>query len=335
MTQSPLEWSGLICFVTVAVWLGLRAGVFVHERFFSKAGPRQFPISAQRMGFAQWIGEWSPIISEYEYEARLGRYGFIRMLAKAWWPLVALAGVIQFLLFFGAKGLETELGVSYSTGLMMSFSALGILGVIKKDAISDHFKRTFPSEGRPLDWDDEAFFGGIRARVRFEGSPRKILMTRTDENALGKDGEVFYRHGIAARPDSVHWHGAGIVCSEFRHLDTPNERMTKAEWTGQVKMRDAVHAVISAFVVSGDQKAPVCAFLEYPGAAVQLYPLAEHVEFFSDVAERLKKRKKIPTIAAKEVALAATQEFPSRFDATRISMLLEQNKWVSKRDMPL
>ena len=87
--------------------------------------------------------------------------------------------------------------------------------------------------------------------------------------------------------------------------------------------------------MANDRKVPAVALLEYPGAVVMVTPLAEHVEFLEAVAERLKKRKKVAGMSARDAALAAAQEFPSRFDEARVAELMAHQEWVSQERMGL
>lgn len=328
-----LELSGRMAFGSMGVWALLRLVAY----FATLLGPRPpkfFPVSAQRLGFAQGLGSRSVIVSEADYHARRVGRGFLQKLATAWWPLVAWAALIQFVVVFGARGLANELSIPFWLGLAMSASAMLVLGSFRRRMVFDHLRQTDLEEGRELDWDAEAFLGGIRLRARFEGRARKIPLERLERNAIAKDrAEQFHFHGISAQPDSAHRHGQGVIASEFRMLGSGSERMTEENWTRKIKMADALQAILTAYVMANDRKSPAVALLEYPGAVVLLTPLAEHVEFLEAVADRLKRRKKAAAMAAREIALAASQEFPSRFDEGRVAELMAHQEWVSQDRM--
>lgn len=328
-----LEYSGVVTFASLGIWVALRAIALVADLL----GPRpvkSFPISAQKMGFASGLARHSVILSEAEYKARQGRMGFLHRLAKVWWPVMAWAALTQFVMLYGARGLANELEVPFWVGLGMSASALGALGMFRRRMIQDHFKESFLPEGKELDWDAEAFVGGIRLRARFEGRPRKVVLSRLDESAIAKDrSEIFHYHGIAAQPDSVHEHGAGLIVSEFCALDKMEERMDESNWLSKIKLRDALRSTLSAYVVANQKKMPAVALIEYPGAVVMVSPLIEHVQFVEHVAERLRSRKKTPAINARDAALSAGQEFYTKFDEAKVAELLERQEWVSRDRM--
>lgn len=329
------EISGLFTFVALGAWVALRALVYACDALAGKP-PKSFPISAQKLGFAQNLAAYSVIQSESEYALRAGRMGFLHRLAKVWWPLVAWAALTQFVAFYGALGVANEIKINFYLALALTCSALGALGLFRKSMIQDHLRESFLAEGKALDWDAEAYVGGIRLRARFEGRPRRVILSRNDEQALSKDrSEIFYYHGIGAQPDSAHSHGAGVIVSEFRMLDRADERMTEENWLKKIKLRDALHSALSAYVVAKDKGLQAVALLEYPGAVIMVTPLAEHVQYLESVADRLKKRKRSPTMSANEIALAAGQEFYTRFDERKVAELLAHNEWVSRDKMPL
>lgn len=330
-----LNWSAWVTFAALSGWLLLR----LVEKILDWATPRggkQFPVSAQRKGFAQGLGVWSVIVSESDYERRARRLGWFRKLAREWWPIGAFLAFAQFMLLYGAKGLTEQTDMPYWMSLPAMGAVLGGLGLFRKKMLLDHLRGSSVPEGKKLDWDAEGYVGGIRLRARFEGQPRRALLSRQDDKALSKDGsEPFAWHGVLTQPDSVHWHGSGLLVSEFRMLDGPGETLTEENWLRKVKERDVLQSVLSAYVLSRTQKAPACALLEYPGAVIQVYPLAEHVDFVEQVADRIRKRRSAPSISAREVCLAAGQEFYSRFTEKRVAELLAQNDWVSKEEMPV
>lgn len=330
-----LEISGAFTFVALGVWVLLRGAAWVSDRMTAKA-PKSFPISAQKWGFAQNLGAYSVIQSESEYRLREGRMGLLHRTAKVWWPLVAWASLTQFIALYGARGIANELEVSFYVALAMTCSALGALGLFRKRMVQDHLRESFLTEGKALDWDAEAYVGGLRLRARFEGRPRKVILSRDDQEALSKDrSEIYYYHGIGAQPEAAHIHGAGLIVSEFRMLESAEERMTEENWLKKIKLRDALASALSAYVVAKSQGMQAVALLEYPGAVIMVSPLAEHVQYLESVADRLKKRKRSPTMSAHEVSLAAGQEFYSRFDERKVAELLAHHEWVSRDKMPL
>lgn len=336
IASSALEWSGLLAAFCVGVWIVLRLALLAVDLTAPKKIPH-FPISAQKLGFAQGIGEFSLVISESDYARRKGRLGLFRQIAKVWWPLVAWASMAQFLALYGAFGVSQALGVEFWHGLFVSLSSLGILGLYRRRMIIDHLREaTSIAEGRCLDWDAEAFLGGLRLRARFEKRPHRIALVRRDEDALAKDrSETLSFRGILAQPDSAHWHGSGLLVSEYRMLDRPDAAMTEENWLANVKLRDALQAALSAYVFAGAQSVPAVALLEYPGAVIMVSPLAEHIEYLDSVGERLRKRKRCATMSSREISHAAGQEFFSRFDVNRISELLSRQEWIGKDRMPL
>ena len=330
-----LESSSLFAFVSLSIWTLLRMVEKIAD-WAAPAGPKFFPLSAQKKGFAQAIGTWSVIVSEQDYKRRAGKMGFFKKLARIWWPMVAYFAFAIFLLAYGAKGISEQMDVSFWTGLALIGSVLGLLGVFSKKRFYDHFKGSYIPEGAELDWDAQAYVGGLRVRARFEGKPRKSVLIRKEDQAVSKDGaEPFYWHGMMAQPDSVHWHGNGMLVSEFRMLDGPDEKIDEENWLKKMRLKDVLHATISAYVLAGSQKACVCALLEYPGVVLLINPLEEHLKFLDAVASRLKKRREVPAIPAREVAAAASQEFYSKFDEKRVGELLSHLEWVSKEDMPI
>lgn len=334
--SAALEWSGLLAFFCVGVWIALRLAVAAIDLTAPKQ-PTFFPVSAQKLGFAQNIGEFSLIISDGDYSRRRGRLGRFRQIAKVWWPLATWAALAQFLAFYGAQGIAIVLEASFWHGLFISLSSLGVLGLYRRRMIADHLREASSlAEGRSLDWDAEAFLGGLRLRSRFEKRPHRIVLSRKDEDALSKDrSETVSWRGILAQPDSAHWHGSGLLVSEYRMLDRPDAEMTEANWLGNVKLRDALQAVLSAYVFASSRSVPAVALLEYPGAVIMVSPLAEHIEYLESVGDRLRKRKKAATMSAREISHAAGQEFFSRFDVNRISELLSRQEWIAKDRMPL
>lgn len=330
-----LEMSGAFTFASLGVWVLLRILAYVSD-LIRPQKTKFFPISAQKLGFAQNLASYSVIMSESEYQLRIGRMGLLHRLAKIWWPLVAWVSLTQFIAFYGARGIANEFGIPFYVALGITCSALMGLGVFRKRMIQDHFRESFVEEGKALDWDAEAYIGGIRVRARFEGRPRKVILSRDDESAISKDrSEIFYHHGIGAQPDSAHTHGAGLIVSEFRMLDRAEDKMTEENWLQKIKLRDALHAALSAFVVARSKGMQAVALLEYPGAIIMITPLAEHVQYLESVADRLKKRKKSPTMSANEICLAASQEFYTRFDERRVAELLAHQEWVSRDKMPM
>jgi hypothetical protein len=328
-----LDLSGKITFGALGIWAMLRALAYLAGLLGPQA-PTFFPVSAQRLGFAQGLGARSVILSEADYHARSKAVGLLQKLAKTWWPLVAWASLTQFVVFFGARGLANELAVPFWLGLAMSTSAFLSLGFFRRRMVGDHLRGADLPEGRALDWDAEAYLGGMRLRVRFDGRPRSVRLARLERNAIAKDGgEQFHFRGIVGGPASAHRHGAGAIVGEFRMLSAPDERLEEATWAKKVKLGDALHAVLSAYVLGNDAKLPAVALLEYPGAVVMVTPLAEHVEFLEAVGDRLQKRKRSSGIPLKDVALAATQEFPSRFDEMRIAELMARRDWISQGKM--
>lgn len=328
-----LELSGRLAFWSMGIWALLRLVAYFAVLLGPRA-PKFFPVSAQRLGFAQGLGSRSVILSEADYHARLVGRGFLQKLATSWWPLVAWVALIQFVVVFGARGLANELSIPFWLGLAMSASAMLALASFRRRMVFDHLRQSDLEEGRELDWDAEAFLGGIRLRIRFEGRARKVPLERLERNAIAKDrAEQFHFHGISAQPDSAHRHGQGLIASEFHMLGANDEKMTEENWTRKIKMSDALQAVLSAYVMANASKSPAVALLEYPGAVVLLTPLAEHVEFLEAVADRLKRRKKVAAMAARDVALAAGQEFPSRFDEARVAELMAHQEWVSQERM--
>ena len=330
-----LEVSALVTFGALALWAALRIIEKIMD-WTTPQGPIAFPISAQRRGFAQNIGRWSVIVSEQDYRRRAGRLGLLRKLARCWWPLVAYVGLAQFLLFYGAKGISEEMNVSYFTGLLLIGGILSLLGIFRRKMLFDHLRGSFVPEGQELDWDSEAYMGGLRLRARFDNHPRKIFLERSEDKVLSKDGaQPFYFHGVMSQPDSVHWHGNGLLVSEFRMLDNQADRMTEQNWLKKIKERDALHATLSAYVLAGSQKASAIALLEYPGAVIMVSPLEEHLKFLDTIAARLKKRRDVPALPARDVANSAGQEFYSKFNDQRVAELLAQHEWVSKERMPI
>ena len=330
-----LDLSGKLTFGALGIWAALRAVAWLADALGPKA-PKFFPISAQRVGFAQGLGARSVIVSEADYHARERERGFLQKLARAWWPVVAWISLTQFVMLFGAKGLANELEIPFALGLGMSCSALMSLGFFRRRMLWDHLRSADLPEGKALDWDAEAFVGGLRLRARFEGSPRKVKLDRQERDTLAKDGgELFHFRGVVASPQSAHRHGQGAIVAEFRMLGSPQERLDPSDWVKKIKLADALQAALSAYVVANDLKAPSVALLEYPGAAVMVTPLAEHVEFLEAVSDRLQKRRKISGIGARDVALAAAQEFPSRFDEMRVAELMARHEWVDKERMGL
>lgn len=328
-----MDLSGKVTFGSLGIWAMLRM-IAYFALLLGPGVPRFFPVSAQRLGFAQGLGARSVIVSEADYDARARGRGFLQKLATSWWPLVAWASLTQFVIVFGARGLANELEVPFWMGLAMSASAFLALGFFRRRMVGDHLRESDLAEGKELDWDAEAFFGGMRLRVRFEGRPRKVLLERLERNALAKDhAEHFHFHGIVANPGSAHRHGSGLIVSEFRMLSSVEERMEEQNWTRKIKMSDALNALLGAYVLANDKKMPAVALLEYPGAVVMITPLAEHVEFLEAVSERLKKRKKATAMTVRDIALAAGQEFPSRFDELRVAELMAHQDWVSKERM--
>lgn len=336
IASSALNWSGVIAFFSLGIWLLLRAGLFVADLLAPKQPP-YFPISAQKLGFAQGIGEFSLIISESEYARRKGRLGLFRQVAKVWWPLVAWASMAQFLALYGAYGIAQSLQVSFAYGLGLSVSSLGVLGLYRRRMISDHLREASSiAEGRAICWDAEAYLGGLRLRARFEKLPHRIAITRSDEQALSKDrSEAISWRGVLAQPDSAHWHGAGLLVSEYRMLSHPGEEISEENWLRHIKLSDALHSVLSAWVFANSRSVPAVALLEYPGAVIMVSPLAEHIEYLESVGERLRKRKKVATMSVREISNAAGQEFFSRFDEKRLAELQARHEWISKDKMPI
>ena len=278
-----LELSGKITFATLGLWGALRIIAFFSKILGSRP-PKFFPISAQRQGFSQSLGAYSVVVSEAEYNARLEEMNFLQRLAKTWWPLITTASVTQFVILFGAKGLAFELEIPFWLGLGMSISALLSLGFFRRRMIKDHLRETDLPEGKLLDWDSEAYLGGMRVKARFDGRARKVILNRLERNVLAKDGSTqYYFHGLAAKPDSVHRHGDGLIVSEFRMLDTIDDKMTEDNWTKKIKLKDAIGSVLSAYIVANELELPVVALLEYPGAILMITPMAEHVDFFESV----------------------------------------------------
>lgn len=330
-----LDLSGRITFATLGVWALLRILAFAGLALGGKT-PKFFPVSAQRLGFAQGLGSESVILSESDYHARSMTRSLLQKLAQVWWPLVTWAVLIQFLILFGAKGLASELSIPYGLGLALSCSAFVSLGFFRRRMVGDHFRESDMPEGKELDWDAEAYLGGLRLRARFEGRARKVALGRLERNILAKDHAAqFHFHAIVCQPDSAHKHGSGAIVSEFRMLDTADEKMVEETWRKKIKLSDALNAVLSAYVLANDMKTHSVALLEYPGAVVMITPLAEHVEFLEAVAERLIKRKKVAAMPAREIALSAAQEFPSKFDDNRVAELMAHSKWVSKEKMSM
>jgi hypothetical protein len=327
--------SGKVTFATLGIWALLRIFAFFAGLLENKPA-KFFPISAQRLGFAQGLGTQSVILSEADYHAREKGLGFLQKLAKVWWPLIAWVSLTQFIVFFGAKGLSRELSIPFWLGLAMSCFAFLSLGFFRRRMIGDHLRESDLPEGKSLDWDDEAFMGGMRLRVRFEGKPRKKVLGRHERNVIAKDhAEQFHHHGIVCLPDSAHRHGWGIIVSEFRMLDFADESMVEENWTKKIKLRDVLQSVLSSFVLANELKKPAVALLEYPGAVVMITPLAEHIEFLEAVADRLMKRKRVPAMSSRDVALAAAQEFPSKFSELRVAEMLAHQDWVSKDKMEI
>jgi hypothetical protein len=328
-----LDLSGKLTFGALGLWAGLRGLAWVAEALGPKA-PKFFPVSAQRLGFAQSLGTRSVILSEADYHARERERSFLQKLAKTWWPLVAWGALTQFVMVFGAKGLAFELEIPFALGLAMSCSALMSLGFFRRRMLRDHVRAADLAEGKALDWDAVEFMGGMRLSARFEDAPRKVRLERSERDILAKDGgERFHFRGVVASPQSAHRHGKGAIVAEFRMLGAPDERMERSNWASKIKLADALQAALSAYVVANDLKAPSVALLEYPGAVVMVTPLAEHVEFLEAVSDRLQKRRKISGIGARDVALAAAQEFPSRFDEMRVAELMARHEWVDKERM--
>ena len=328
-----LELSGRLAFGSMGVWALLRL-VAYFAMILGPRPPKFFPVSAQRLGFAQALGSRSVILSEADYHARCVGRGFLQKLATSWWPLVAWVALIQFVVVFGARGLANELSIPFWLGLAMSASAMFALASFRRRMVFDHLRQTDLEEGRELDWDAEAFLGVIRLRVRFEGRARKVPLERLERNAIAKDrAEQFHFHGISAQPDSAHRHGQGLIASEFHMFGSAEEKMTEENWTRKIKMSDALQSILTAYVMANDQKASAVALLEYPGAVILLTPLSEHVEFLEAVGDRLRRRKKTPAMAARDIALAAAQEFPSRFDEARVAELMAHQEWVSQGRM--
>lgn len=330
-----MDLSGKITFASLGIWALLRALAYF-GRLLGPVPPDCFPVSAQRLGFAQALGERSVIVSEQDYHARARGRGLLQKMAKSWWPLVAWGSLTQFVVLFGARGLANELEVPFWLGLCMSASAFLSLGFFRRRMVADHLRESDLPEGREIEWDAEAYLGGMRLRVRFEGRARRTMLSRLERNAIAKDhANEFHYHGMVAQPDSAHRHGAGLIYSEFRMLDAPDERMVEDSWQRKVRLRDALNAVLGAYVLSNDQKQPVVAIVEYPGAVLMVTPLAEHVEFLEAVGERLRRRKKAPAMTVRDIALAAAQEFPSRFDEMRIAELMAHKRWISQENMPV
>lgn len=330
-----LDLSGKITFGCLGIWAFLRLLAYFGQ-LLGPLAPDFFPVSAQRLGFAQGLGERSVIVSEQDYHARARGRGFLQKMAKSWWPLVAWGALTQFVILFGARGLSNELEIPFWLGLCMSASALLSLGFFRRRMVGDHLRESDLPEGREIDWDAEAYLGGMRLRVRFDGRARKVVLARMERNAIAKDhASEFHFHGMVAQPDSAHRHGSGLIYSEFRMLDTPDERMDEENWQKKVRLRDALNAVLGAYVLSNERRLPAVALLEYPGAVLMVTPLAEHVEFLESVGERLRKRKKVSAMTVRDIALAGAQEFPSRFDELRVAELLAHKEWISQENMPI
>lgn len=330
-----LLWSGIFTFIALGVWVILRLSVLALDAMAPKL-PKSFPLSAQKMGFAQNLGAHSVIMSELDYRMRQERLSPLRRAARVWWPLVAWAALAQFMALYGAKGIAYELRIPFWAALCLTLSALGLLGLYRRSMIKDHMRETSLAEGEPLDWDAEAYVGGIRVRARFEGRARRVILSRLEQQALSKDRlEVYYHNGIAAQPEAVHSHGAGVIVSEFRMLDSANEVMSEQNWLSKLKLKDALHTVLSAYATGNSLKLPACALLEYPGAVIMVSPLAEHLEYLDSVGERLRKRKNASSMAAREIALAASQEFYTRFDERKVAELMAHERWISRDKMPI
>jgi hypothetical protein len=330
-----LDLSGKITFACLAIWVVLRVLAYFGH-LLGPVAPNFFPVSAQRLGFAQGLGERSVIVSEADYHVRSLSRGFIQKLATSWWPLVAWGSLTQFVILFGARGLANELEIPFWLGLGMSASAFLSLGFFRRRMVGDHLRESNLPEGREIEWDAEAYLGGLRIRIRFEGRARKVVLSRLERNAIAKDhANEFHFHGMIAQPDSAHRHGSGLIYSEFRMLDAADEKLSEESWLKKIKLRDALNAVLGAYVLSNERKMPVVALVEYPGAVLMVTPLAEHIEFLEAVGERLRKRKKAPSMTVRDIALAAAQEFPSRFDDLKIAELMAHKDWVSKENMPI
>ena len=326
-----LDWSGLVMFIALFFWVFFRVLEKILDLF--KKHKRTYPLSAQRKGFAQNIGTWSVIVSEIDYQKRKSEMGFLKKLAKIYWPLLTYIAFAQFLLLYGAKGIAEQMNISFGLSLLMMGGLLAGLGLFRRKMIFDHVRGSFIPEGKMLDWDQEGFLGGLRLKVRFENKPRKVLLSRDEDKVLSKDKtEPFYWHGIMVQPESVYWHGTGLIVSEFKMLDSATDKMTEENWLKKIKLKDALHAILNAYVVAGNEKTQAIALLEYPGAIIMITPLVEHLKFLEQVGNRLKTRRNIPAIPAREIALSASQEYYTHFNDKKVAELLAQDEWIKKEN---
>ncbi len=336
--SSILEWSGILTFTTLFAWTFLRFTLFVYDKFSDTEteATKFFPVSAQKLGFAQAIGKKSLIISEVEYNKRKQNISWWRTLIKVWCPLVAWLFVAQFVTLYGAIGLSNESGLNLVYALLLTVFAFGVLGVYKKSMFKEQFNANSIAEGDPLDWDDSAYIGGMRIKARFEGRPRKIVLVRTENNVLSKNRGTTYEYGgILSTPEAVHQHGTGLLVSEFRMTTPEKEQMSSENWLQQIQLKDVIHSVLNAYVAGKSLNMSVCALLEYPGAVIQISPLEEHMQYFESVGDRLRNRKNLTSISVRDIALAASQEFYTRFDEKKVSALLAHEKWIDRDQMPI
>lgn len=330
-----LEWSGILTFVILGIWVLLRTGLWIHDTMLAPKKHLHFPVSAQRLGFAQGIAKYSVIMSDVEYKMRKGYLSLPRRIIRIWWPLLAWSAVAQFIALYGARGLANELNIDFLYALAITISALGILGLYRKSMIRDHLKETSIAEGESLDWDAEGYMGGVRLLARFEGRGRKIVLNRLEENALSKNGAQTYSYkGMMAQPEAVHTHGTGVLVSEFR-MSAESTPMSEDNWLQRIQLKDVLHMVLTSYVSGNALQMPFACLLEYQGAVILIYPMAEHVEYLESVGERLRKRKNLPTISVRDVALSAAQEFYTRFDERKVAALLAHQEWIDRDNMPI
>lgn len=331
-----LEWSGIFTFFVLGIWVALRFGLWLYDKISFNKKHIHFPISAQKLGFAQNIGNYSLIMSEMDYKLRQGYISLPRKIIKIWWPLIAWAAVGQFIALYGARGVGYELKIDFIYSLIITLSALGILGLYRKSMIKDHLRETSMPEGESLDWDSTAYIGGIRILARFEGRARKVILNRLEENVISKDGINTYSFkSIMSNPSAIHSHGTGVLISEFRLLNNPNETITEENWLQKIQLKDVLYSSLNGYVCGNSLQIPFACLLEYPGAVFLIYPMAEHIEYLESVAERLRTRKKLPVIAVRDVALAASQEFYTRFDEKKVASLLAHQTWIEREKMPI